>query len=302
MNEAAISFKPIYLQQNQGLGNALRLALDNAAYELVARMDSDDISYPDRFEKELQCFNADSSLDIVGGEITEFAGEVSNITGKRTVKENDEEIRRDMKKRCAMNHVSVMYKKSSVTDAGGYLDWAWNEDYYLWIRMMLKGHKFKNVMSPMVSVRVGGAMSSRRGGIQYFRSEAGIQKYMLKNKIIGITRYCYNILIRFCGEVVATDALRTKLFRFFRKTYVPEKNDVADNRINANCPVDYPPFSVAMSVYEKDNAEWFDDALSSIINQTVRPSEIVLVVDGPVPDGIQLVIDKYAEICSKNNN
>ena len=43
-----------------------------ASYELVARMDSDDISYQDRFEKQLDCFVADSDIDIVGGEITEF--------------------------------------------------------------------------------------------------------------------------------------------------------------------------------------------------------------------------------------
>lgn len=59
----------------------------------------------------------------------------------------------------------------------------------------------------------------------------------------------------------------------------------------------YPPFSVAMSVYAKDNAEWFDSALGSIINQTVKPDEIVLIVDGPVPASIQKVIDKYMVIC-----
>lgn len=65
--------------------------------------------------------------------------------------------------------------------------------------------------------------------------------------------------------------------------------------------VDYPGFSVAMSVYEKDNPEWFDVALNSVINQTVKPSEIVLVVDGPIPDGIQIVIDKYIEICNRES-
>ena len=59
----------------------------------------------------------------------------------------------------------------------------------------------------------------------------------------------------------------------------------------------YTPFSVAICVYGKDNPEWFDTALASVINQTVKPSEIVLVVDGSIPDGIQGVIDKYAEIC-----
>ena len=61
--------------------------------------------------------------------------------------------------------------------------------------------------------------------------------------------------------------------------------------------VKYPEFSVAMSVYKNDNAEWFDLALESVINQTVKPSEIVLVVDGAIPQRVCNVIDKYIKIC-----
>ena len=54
-----------------------------------------------------------------------------------------------------------------------------------------------------------------------------------------------------------------------------------------------------MSVYKNDNAEWFDVALNSILNQSVRPNEIVLVVDGPVEENILGVIQKYQSICMK---
>ena len=63
--------------------------------------------------------------------------------------------------------------------------------------------------------------------------------------------------------------------------------------------VDIPFFSVAMCVYGKDNPDWFDKALCSVIDQTVQPDEIVLVVDGPIPDSIQNVIDKYSKICAE---
>lgn len=66
---------------------------------------------------------------------------------------------------------------------------------------------------------------------------------------------------------------------------------------NTKKNVEYPSFSVAMCVYEKDNSEWFDMAISSIINQTVKPSEIVLVVDGAIPDSLQQVLDKYETVC-----
>ena len=58
--------------------------------------------------------------------------------------------------------------------------------------------------------------------------------------------------------------------------------------------MDYTPFSVAMSVYHKDNAAFFDRALQSIIEQqTVKPSEIVLVCDGPLNSELDAVISIY---------
>ena len=165
------NFKVIRLEQNGGLGNALRLAVENASYELIARMDSDDISLPDRFEQQLKFFENDEELDIVGGDISEFVGEESNVVAYRKVPTTNDEIRLYMKKRCAFNHVSVMYKKSAVLKCGGYLDLFWNEDYYLWIRMFEQGVKSANTGTVLVNVRTGEDMYKRRGGKKYFKSE-----------------------------------------------------------------------------------------------------------------------------------
>lgn len=113
-------FNIIRLPQNKGLGNALKLAVENASYELIARMDSDDVSVADRFEQQLAFFSEHPEIDIVGGDITEFIGEEENIVGKRIVPRTDSEIKEYMKKRAAFNHVSVMYKKTAVQAAGGY--------------------------------------------------------------------------------------------------------------------------------------------------------------------------------------
>ena len=48
-----------------------------------------------------------------------------------------------------------------------------------------------------------------------------------------------------------------------------------------------------MCVYGKDNPVWFEEAVESILNQTVCPAQIVLVVDGPVPEQLNKVISKY---------
>ena len=99
-------------------------------------MDSDDISFLITVLKNKHSIFVDTdNVDIVGGQITEFIGEPENITGKRVVPESDTDIKKFMKKRCPMNQVSVMFKKSFYDKVGGYIDWFCEEDYYLWLRM-----------------------------------------------------------------------------------------------------------------------------------------------------------------------
>ena len=211
-------FNVIRLEKNGGLGNALKIAVENARYELIARMDSDDVSSPTRFEEQLNYLTAYPQTDIVGGDITEFIGTEDNIVGKRVVPQSNDEIREYMKTRCAMNHVSVMYKKSSVQAAGGYQDWFWNEDYYLWIRMWLNDAVFANTGTVLVNVRVGEEMYQRRGGDKYFKSEKGLQDYMLQHKMIGVSTYIKNVGKRLIVQKLLPNKLRGWVFRTFARS------------------------------------------------------------------------------------
>lgn len=211
-------FNVIRLEKNGGLGNALKIAVENARNELIARMDSDDVSAPTRFEEQLNYLTAHPQTDIVGGDITEFIGAEENIVGKRVVPQTNEQIREYMKTRCAMNHVSVMYKKSSVQAAGGYQDWFWNEDYYLWIRMWLNNAVFANTGTVLVNVRVGEEMYQRRGGDKYFKSEKGLQDYMLQHKMIGVSTYIKNVGKRLIVQKLLPNKLRGWVFRTFARS------------------------------------------------------------------------------------
>lgn len=211
-------FNVIRLEKNGGLGNALKIAVENARYELIARMDSDDVSSPTRFEEQLNYLTAHPQTDIVGGDITEFIGTEDNIVGKRVVPQTNDEIREYMKIRSAMNHVSVMYKKTSVQSAGGYQDWFWNEDYYLWIRMWLNDAVFANTGTVLVNVRVGEEMYQRRGGDKYFKSEKGLQDYMLQHKMIGVSTYIKNVGKRLIVQKLLPNKLRGWVFRTFARS------------------------------------------------------------------------------------
>lgn len=211
-------FNIIRLPQNNGLGNALKIAVENASNELIARMDSDDVSVADRFEQQLTYFNNHPEIDIVGGDITEFIGEERNIVGKRTVPQIDQEIKEYMKKRAAFNHVSVMYKKTAIQAAGGYQDWFWNEDYYLWIRMQLNEAVFANTGTVLVNVRVGEEMYQRRGGKRYFQSEYGLQKLMLRKHMIGIPTFLSNVSKRVIVQMILPNKVRGWVFKKFARS------------------------------------------------------------------------------------
>lgn len=221
-------FKVIRLKENQGHGIARRTCLSNCTHDIVALMDADDISIPTRFEKQLTVLNENPSLSVVGGNIAEFIDSQDNIVGYRNVPSNDEDIKIYLKTRCPMNQVTVMFRKTDIEEAGGYLDWYCEEDYYLWIRMLLKGMCFSNVSEVLVYVRVGKEMYRRRGGMKYFKSEAKLQKYMLKNEIINLPTYISNVGKRLVVQVLLPDSVRSWIFQKIARTKEVKHNGVKE--------------------------------------------------------------------------
>ena len=189
-------FSIVRLENNQGLGNALNAGLKNCKNELVARMDSDDISLPTRCEEQLSMFERNVDLALCSGTIAEFSEDIENINGLRTLPLNHPEILKFSKIRCPMNHVAVMYKKSAVEDAGSYIEIPRAEDYYLWVRMLMKGYKAANTKNILVYVRIGNGMYKRRGGLEYAKSIIKTQKLFYQDGFITIAECLRNCSIR----------------------------------------------------------------------------------------------------------
>ena len=134
-----ISFVTVKLEKNSGLGLALAEGIKHCSNELVARMDTDDICVPDRFERQLNAFNQNKNLDVVGGYIAEFDVDKEHITAERKVPLNHKEIVSYQRKRDGLNHVSVMFKRRSVLESGNYKSCLLMEDSLLWANM-IKNH------------------------------------------------------------------------------------------------------------------------------------------------------------------
>ncbi len=210
-------FHIVVNEENLGLGRALNIGLMVCRNELVARMDTDDISKPERCEKQLKYFSKYPNTTILGGQIEEFIDNVQNVIGKRIVPESDKKIKKYMKRRCPFNHMTVMFKKTDIISAGNYKDWFWNEDYYLWIRLALKGFIFANLPDTIVNTRVGADMYNRRGGRKYFKSEIGIQRLMLKKRMISYPTYITNCGKRMVVQLFLPNKLRGWVFKAFAR-------------------------------------------------------------------------------------
>lgn len=206
-------FNIIRLEQNGGLGNALKLGVEKAKYDIIARMDSDDICLSNRFELQLKYMELHPNVDIIGGQMTEFIDTPDNIIGKRIVPCTNDEIYYFMKNRCALNHVTVMFRKETVLKAGNYQDWFWNEDYYLWVRMMMNKCVFANLSDVLVNVRSGADQYARRGGRRYYESEKGIKKLQLENRMISKKEYIYYVAQRYILQILMPNWLRGWVFR-----------------------------------------------------------------------------------------
>lgn len=147
---------------NLGLGLALNVGLKACRNELVARMDTDDCSKPDRCEKQLARFAEKPYLAIVGSHIDEFVGDILNVVSRRFVPISADEIYNYAKKRSAFNHPVVMYSKTAVLENGGYADLKRNQDVDLFGRMQFAGYKAENIDESLLWFRSSDELSKRR--------------------------------------------------------------------------------------------------------------------------------------------
>lgn len=194
--------KVVPLPQNQGLGKALNEGLKYCSYELIARMDTDDIAKPDRFQKQVEVFEKHPEIDVCGAWIDEFEGNIDKIISTRKLPEWHNNIAAYAKKRNPINHPVVMFKKSAVVKAGSYQHFPLFEDYYLWVRMLMNGAKFYNIQESLLWFRFSPEMFKRRGGWGYAMKEIKFQKTLRRMGFISTPIYLKNVAIRLTTRII----------------------------------------------------------------------------------------------------
>lgn len=205
-------------KENKGLGFALNFGLKKCNFELVFRMDSDDLAHPMRFEIQLKHFQSESDISIIGTDIQEFIDIPGDINKLRTVPISANSINLFKKKRNPFNHMTVLFKKSIVQKVGGYKEMSGYEDYYLWMRL-LKEHKGKNLSQSLVFARIGNNMMERRQGFEFLKKEIRFQNRLLYDKLIPYSIYVRNIFIRALPRILPVFILNIIYTKYLRNRF-----------------------------------------------------------------------------------
>lgn len=190
----------VYPQRsNKGLSTALNIGLEKCRNEIVFRMDTDDICYPNRFEHILQEYNNNPELDVVGS-FTTMIDEEGNAIKQLIFPISQEEIYKKVWT-CPFAHPSVAFKKSSILRVGSYNPNSGprQDDYELWFRCVEHGLKCKNIDEPLLYYRFFKDSVARNNiKVGWWRAKVGIKgAWRCKCSPIAYIGVCYP-LVRAC--------------------------------------------------------------------------------------------------------
>ena len=196
----------ICLLKNVGLGKALNIGLEKCVYEIIARMDSDDISKPNRFKVQIDFIKNNPNIDVISSYVDEFEGSVDNIISTRTLPVDHNKCIKMLKYGSPFNHPVTVFKKSKVKEVGGYKDIYLKEDTFLWLRMSAKNNIFGNIQESLLLFRVNKNMYKRRRGVKYVKSEIKLFIFRYNNKMINLKELILlglpTVLIRLLPSII----------------------------------------------------------------------------------------------------
>jgi len=212
-----IPVKHVVLAENVGLAGALQAGLTECTHDVVARMDADDVSLPNRFALQLP-FIAEG-YEYVGAAMFEYEDDPAERVGTRVPPEEGPAIYKHVRYHNPFNHPTVVFHKESVLRAGGYRAFGPTEDYWLVARILAAGLRVRNVLEPLVIYRVTPSMYGRRGGWVMYRYEMKLQRFMLRAGLTSRFHYSINVVVKFVFRLIPASLRRLitrGAFRFHR--------------------------------------------------------------------------------------
>lgn len=206
--------KVVKIAQNGGLGSALRIGTKHISTDWIARMDTDDVSVPDRFETQLKEIVKHPNYAVIGGQIDEFTDTPDNKVGSRQVPQKKEDIYNFIQYRNPFNHPTVMINKTKLLAVGGYKPTDRLEDYNLWVQFVKNKQEVVNLDKVLVHMRVNDNLYQRRGGFKYLKNYMRMKKKWHKQGI-GTYKSVFISDVSMIANTIMPEKFRKYLYQNF---------------------------------------------------------------------------------------
>ncbi len=191
---SSLNIFTVRLRENVGLACALNEGLKHCSYDLVARMDTDDVALPDRFDKQLAFMNSRPDIAASSG-FVDKVNDLGEVFSQRSLPLEHDELVKFAKTRSPLSHPAVVFRKQTVLSLGGYPEYRNSQDYALWSLLIVKGFKLANLPDTLVKMRTGSELIGRRG-FQYFKREVEILKFQRAIGFLTSFEFLSNVLMR----------------------------------------------------------------------------------------------------------
>ncbi|RAH38226.1 glycosyltransferase [Halomonas sp. SL1] len=202
------------LQDNVGLGEALNAGLSVCRYELVARMDTDDIALPHRFSSQVSFMEKYPEISASSSAIEEWDENMERLLDTRSLPIGGKSLRSFSKLRSPLNHPATIFRKSDVLAVGGYPSLRKAQDYALWSLMIKKNYTLANLPDVLLKMRAGYGLLSRRGW-GYFQHELTLLRYQRDIGFINYCQYVRGLFIRGGGRL-SPSFVKEIAYKYFR--------------------------------------------------------------------------------------
>ncbi|MNF91546.1 UDP-Gal:alpha-D-GlcNAc-diphosphoundecaprenol beta-1,3-galactosyltransferase [compost metagenome] len=210
----------VRIQENVGLSNALNTGLSHCAYDLVFRMDADDVSTHDRFELQLAFFKDHPKAVMCSSWVAHYDESMRQYLGDRKLPHSPDEVLRYSLTRTPINHPATAFRKTAILMAGGYPDTRLPfEDWWLSLRVIKWGGDIYNLPKYLVKVRASRDFHARRSGFKYLMSEYKAIFLMRQEKILSTKWALTNILIRTPFRLLPKSLLNIVYKKIIRKKF-----------------------------------------------------------------------------------
>lgn len=203
-------------KKNLNISRSLTRGLQIAKADLVARMDADDWSFPDRLEHQYNFMTQHPQVVVSGGTIITCDADLQPV-GSRRYNKTDRAIRDKLFRYSPFAHPALIYRKEIVDKVGGYnILFIDAEDYDLYFRLGKEG-TFANLSQPLIKYRMNDASISNRRARQQ-------EYFTLYIRLKAVMEYGYRpttsdtlySLAQLLSCFVIPQKLKIKLYRLFR--------------------------------------------------------------------------------------